>query len=95
MECFGENRCVGGEKGCRSIMGCLGRKWGALRCLGVKGVFGGVKGGRRHKVVFGAQMRCWPWGERGVWWMKRGVWWRKVVFVWGVSESPYGSCPIF
>ena len=35
---------------------------------------------------FGAQMRCWPWGERGVWWVKRvlgaksGVWWRKAVF---------------
>ena len=26
---------------------------------------------------FGAQMRCWPWGERGVWWVKRGVWGEK------------------
>ena len=52
MECFGSNRCVGGEKGCRSIMGCLGRKWGALRCLGVKGVFGGVKG-----CLFGVSQR--------------------------------------
>ena len=34
----------GGEKGFRGIMGCLGWKWGVLRRLGVKGVFGGGKG---------------------------------------------------
>ena len=26
---------------------------------------------------FGAQMRCWPWGERGVWWVKSAVWGEK------------------
>ena len=26
MGCFGVNRCVGGKKECRGIMGCLGRK---------------------------------------------------------------------
>ena len=52
----------------------------------MKGVLGDVKGCRRHNWVFGVQMRCWPWGERGVWWVKRGVgakrdvWWRKAVF---------------
>ena len=67
-------------------MGCLGRKWGAFRCCRVKGVLGSVKGCQRHNGVFGAQMKCWPWGERGVWWMKRGVcgekgvWGRKAVF---------------
>ena len=35
---FRPNRCVGGEKGCRGILGCLGSKGGALRCLEVKGV---------------------------------------------------------
>ena len=62
MECFGENRCVGGEKGCRSIMGCLGRKWGALRCLGVKGVFGGVKGYLGY-IFFSTKV---PWGTKQV-----------------------------
>ena len=44
MGCFGANRCVGAEKGCRGIMGCFECKWGALRCLRVKGVFRGRKG---------------------------------------------------
>ena len=36
----------------RGVWGC---KWGALRCLRVKWVFGGVKGCRRHNgVVWGA-----------------------------------------
>ena len=51
MGCFEANRCVRGEKGRRGMLGC---KWGALRCLGVKGVFGGVKGCRRDNGVFGA-----------------------------------------
>ena len=52
----------------------------------MKRVFSGVKGCQRHNGVYGAQIRCWPWGERGVWWVKRGiwgekgVWWRKAVF---------------
>ena len=55
MGCFWANRCVEGEKGGRGILGCLGRKWGALRCLGMKGVFGGVNGCRRYNgVVWGA-----------------------------------------
>ena len=45
--------------------------------FGMKEVFGGVKGCRHHNRVFGAQMRCWPWGERGVWLEKRGVWGKK------------------
>ena len=47
LGCFGANRCAMGEKGCRDIMG-------ALRCLGVKEVFGVVKGCRRDNGVFGA-----------------------------------------
>ena len=62
---WGEQVCWG-EKGGRGILGCLGRKWGALRCLGMKGVFGGVMGCRRHNRLFGAQMRFWPWGEKAV-----------------------------
>ena len=46
---LGVKRGVGGEKG------CLGRKWAAFRCLGVKGVFGAVKMCQRHnEVVWGA-----------------------------------------
>ena len=77
MGCFGANRCVGGEKGCRGIFGCLGSKRGALRCLREKGVFGGVKGYRRHNWVFGVQMSCWPWCQGGVWLVKGGVWGEK------------------
>ena len=86
MGFFRANKCVGGEKRCQGTFGCLGSKRGVLKCLRVKGVFGGVKGCRRHNWVFGVQMRCCPWGERGVWWVKRGVgakrdvWWRKAVF---------------
>ena len=38
---------------------------------------GGVRRCRRHNGVYGAQMRCWPWGERDVWWVKMGVWGEK------------------
>ena len=41
LGCFGANRSVGGEKGCRGIMECFE-------------VFGGVNGCRRHNGVFGA-----------------------------------------
>ena len=54
--------------------------------MGVKRVLVGIKGCRRHNGVFGVQMRCWPWGERGVWWVKRGVWWVKSG-VWGVKRG--------
>ena len=56
MGYFGANRCVGGEKRCRGILGCLGFKCVALRCLGVKGFFGIQMG---CFEVFGS--------ERGVW----------------------------
>ena len=46
---------------------------------GERGVWG-IKGCRRHNWVFGVQMRCWPWGERGVWWVKRGCLGGKGVF---------------
>ena len=67
MGWFGGTGVLGGENGCQSILGCLGSKWGVLRCLRVKGVFGVVKGCGRHNWVFGVQTRCWSWGERGVW----------------------------
>ena len=85
----------GGEKGCRGIMWCLRRKWGALTCLGIKGVFGGRKGCPRHNGVFGVQMRCFGHGvkgvvggRKGVLEAKRGVWGRK-----GVFGGCNGKCP--
>ena len=45
MECFGANRCVGDEKGCRSIMGVFGAQMGCFE------VFGSERGVWRRKRV--------------------------------------------
>ena len=70
-KCLGENRCFWGkqvcwaEKRCRGIMGCF-------EVFGVKGVFGGIKGCRRHNRLFGVKMRCFGYEVKGVFWECNG-----------------------
>ena len=43
LRALGRTGVLGVKRGVVYI-GCLGRKWGALRCLGVERSFGGLKG---------------------------------------------------
>ena len=59
MACFGVNRCVGGEKGCRGYNGVFGVQMGRFEVFGgERGVWWVKRGCLGRKGVFDGEKRC-------------------------------------